>query len=220
MLDLTSVTLSYFDICGRGEPIRLILEDAGVPYTEDHDVAAFAAGKMNHSLYLFNQMPRLTVNGTHLFQQGAILRLIAKARGYTGKGDIWEDAMVDMLDAACEDLNSTYTRTIYSPDAMALLPIFVKEHVPKVMKQFEFLLSKSTSSQGYFVYDIPSFAEFHLLYLLHCFAHLNPAFLANFPLLNQWRSTMLARPGLKSYFASGRMKEMLNGNANGQKAVV
>ncbi|CEQ40769.1 SPOSA6832_02431 [Sporobolomyces salmonicolor] len=203
MLDLTSVTLSYFDICGRGEPICLILEDAGVPYTQDHGVAAFAAGKMNHSLYLFNQMPRLT------------------ARGYTGKGDIWEDATVDMLDAACE-VRSEHTLPLPGAElmAMALLPIFVKEHVPKVMKQFEFLLSKSMSSQGYFVYDIPSCAEFHLLYLLHCFAHLNPALLANFPLLTQWRSTMLARPGLKSYFASSRMKEMLKGNANGQKAVV
>lgn len=51
-----------FPICGRGEPIRLILEDAGIPYEESNDTAAFFSIKMDCEEYPFNQLPRLEVS--------------------------------------------------------------------------------------------------------------------------------------------------------------
>lgn len=79
--ELKNVVLTYFPIQGRAAPLRLLMEDAGVEYTESNDVAAFREDKMDCELYPFNQLPRLTVNGIHLAQQGAILRLLAKAKG-------------------------------------------------------------------------------------------------------------------------------------------
>ncbi|BGP21018.1 hypothetical protein JCM10213_003218 [Rhodosporidiobolus nylandii] len=219
-IELTNIKLQYFPIAGRGEPIRYMLEDAGVAYEEAADVQMFRDGKFDYEQYRFNQLPRLTVNGTHLFQQGAILRFLAKAKGYTGSGDIFQDTLVDQLQDACEDLNVAYVSKIYAPNGPELLLTFIKEHVPKVLKQFDYIFSKNQQASGYLAYEKPSFAEFHLLYLFHALSHLNPALLEAFPTLKAWNERMLARPGLKAYFESGRMKTQLNGNDNGQKAIV
>lgn len=65
----------------------------------------------------------------------------------------------------------------------------------------------------------PTFAEFHLLYLLHALTHLAPTLLSSYPALRAWNDQMWAREGLRKYKESGRMREMLNGNANGQREV-
>ena len=61
LVELRDVELQYFPICGRGEPIRLILEDTGVEYTENNDIAAFTEKKWDLNEYRFNQLPRLKV---------------------------------------------------------------------------------------------------------------------------------------------------------------
>lgn len=60
-VQLTSVQLLYFPICGRGEPIRYILEDAGVAYEESNDGELFGRGKMDCDEFAFGQLPRVTV---------------------------------------------------------------------------------------------------------------------------------------------------------------
>ncbi|GAA5857961.1 hypothetical protein JCM8547_006640 [Rhodosporidiobolus lusitaniae] len=219
-LPLSSVHLHYFPICGRAEPLRYFLADANIPYTESNDVAAFREKKMDLEEYRFGQLPRLTINGTHLFQQGAMLRFLAKSQGYTGAGDLFQDALVDQLQDACEDLNVAYVNKIYTPNARELLVPFVKDYVPKVLAQFEHLFAKNQASSGYLAYDKPSYAEFHLLYLLHALSYLNTLLLADYPTLESWVKLMKARPGLKAYFEGGQKHVMLNGSESGQTPVV
>lgn len=64
LVELRDAELHYFPICGRGEPIRLMLEDTGVKYTESNDVAAFKEKKGDLDEYRFNQMPRLKVRSS------------------------------------------------------------------------------------------------------------------------------------------------------------
>ncbi|BGP44123.1 hypothetical protein JCM10450v2_008346 [Rhodotorula kratochvilovae] len=221
MLDITPVTLHYFPIQGRGEPIRYLLADAGIPYVESNDVASFRANKWDYAQYPFNQLPRLTVTreggkDVHLAQQGAILRFLARAAGYGAGADTWQEALVDQVQDAREDLNGAYTRSIYGADAAALLRELVQTTVPKVMKQFEYIFAHNKSEAGFLVFDQPSYAEFHLLYLRHALSKLAPSLLASYPALAAWEKTMRARPGLKGYTPR---QEMLNGNANGQEEV-
>ncbi|GAA6055660.1 hypothetical protein JCM3770_003399 [Rhodotorula araucariae] len=229
MLDITPVTLHYFPIQGRGEPIRYLLADAGISFSESNDVAQFQAHKWDWAQYRFNQLPRLTVTRDgpgpagdggrveeHLAQQGAILRFLARAAGYGAGAGLWHEALVDQVQDACEDLNGTYTRCIYAPDAPVLLRELVKTTVPKVMKQFEYIFAHNKSEAGYLAFDQPSYAEFHLLYLLHALQKLQPSLLSAYPALAAWEERMRARPGLKRYQP---VHKMLNGNANGQGEV-
>jgi len=50
MTSIPIVELQYYQLCGRGEPIRLLLEDAGVAYVETHDVKHFNAKKWDPCL--------------------------------------------------------------------------------------------------------------------------------------------------------------------------
>ncbi|GAA5915557.1 hypothetical protein JCM8208_002429 [Rhodotorula glutinis] len=219
---LSSVTLQYFAIQGRGEPIRLLLTDARISFSESNDTASFFANKHDLAQYRFQQLPRLSVTRTdtgdevHLAQQGAILRFLAKVARYGEGATVWQEALVDQLQDACEDLNGAYTRCIYGLDAPALLAEFVKTTAPKALNQFEYLFKTNGSEAGYLVYEQPSFAEFHLLYLVHALRKLAPSILDKYPTLAAWDKTMRARPGLESYEPT---HEMLNGNRNGQEAL-
>ena len=98
-----TVRLQYFNIKGLGEPIRLILSLAGVPF-EDYRFAdrdEFLALKPKLK---FGQVPCLTVNGTELFQSAAILRFVATR--YDASGTLYPadpaqacevDALVDQV---------------------------------------------------------------------------------------------------------------------------
>lgn len=61
LVELRDIELYYFPICGRGEPIRLILEDTGVKYTEVNDIAAFREKQSDVNEFRFNQIPRFKV---------------------------------------------------------------------------------------------------------------------------------------------------------------
>lgn len=80
-----------------------MLEDASIPYTEiGPSECHFQETKMDCDLFLFNQLPRLEVNGLKLAQRDAILRYLAKQAGYGGSGHAEEDVVVDMLGCAVE----------------------------------------------------------------------------------------------------------------------
>ncbi|GAA6007989.1 glutathione S-transferase family protein [Rhodotorula paludigena] len=224
-MDYTPITLHYFPICGRGEPIRLLLEDAGVPYTESNDVGAFKARKFDFAEYAFGQLPRLTVTPpgsgepTHLVQQGAILRFLARVAGYEGvSGDALEVAKADMLQDACEDLNGEYVRMVYSPQHDALVEPFVKETVPRYLGQFEAFFAARAVKDGFLLSaTTPSYAEFHLLYLIQALALFVPlpALLEPYPALAAWHARFEAREGVRKYLESGRVPKQKNGVPRG-----
>lgn len=75
--------LHYFDITGKGEPIRLFCAYAGLDF-EDHRFTSmedFLAVKESGKL-AFGQVPMLEVDGKHqLVQTAAILRYLSKIAG-------------------------------------------------------------------------------------------------------------------------------------------
>ena len=89
------VTLHYFDVPGRAEPIRWILAyGAGEDWT-DHRMerAEWPAFK---STTPFGQVPCVEIDGKPLGQSYAIMRYLARQYGLTGK-DAWEDAQIDAV---------------------------------------------------------------------------------------------------------------------------
>ena len=75
--------LYYFDIFGRAESIRMILNHAKVPF-EDVRINGEKLAEMKASGVLeFGQVPMLeTADGKHLAQSWAILRYIGRTHGY------------------------------------------------------------------------------------------------------------------------------------------
>lgn len=61
------IVLTYFDIRGRVEPVRLLLEDAGIPY-EDRRRFDWKSEKLNKAKYPFGQLPAISVGDLHIAQ--------------------------------------------------------------------------------------------------------------------------------------------------------
>ena len=77
------ITLTYFNLQGRGEPIRLLLEYYSIPY-QSKSPSNWSEEKLNEK-YLFGQLPHLQNGDFSIIQMNAILahldRQIAKKNG-------------------------------------------------------------------------------------------------------------------------------------------
>jgi glutathione S-transferase len=103
---LARVRVTYFDIYGLGEPIRLALALADMPFTDERLTREqFAEVKPQ---LRFGQVPCLTVNGDEYFQTSAILRYIGRAFDTSGSlyplDNLAVAATVDALLDACTDM--------------------------------------------------------------------------------------------------------------------
>jgi glutathione S-transferase len=75
--------LYYFDIYGRAEQIRLLLNHAGVEF-EDVRVkfTDWPEMKKDKEKFPFGQMPVLEKDGKYYAQTGAIVRMLGREYGY------------------------------------------------------------------------------------------------------------------------------------------
>jgi len=107
-------TLHYFQIKGRGEPIRMTFAACGAKFKEvpiDYQQMKANAGS---PLVPFGQAPMLEVNGVVLSQMAAIMRFIAAQNKPALIGnDALERANVDMLMCSLDDLYLKYIGCVY-----------------------------------------------------------------------------------------------------------
>jgi len=102
---MANIKLTYFNIPGRAELIRLILAQAEVSFTDERitreEFVALKPSLPN------GQLPVLNFNGTVLSQSIAIARFLANEYGLAGKSNL-EKAQVDELVDTMMDLFNGY----------------------------------------------------------------------------------------------------------------
>ncbi|CAH1775922.1 unnamed protein product, partial [Owenia fusiformis] len=148
--DLGNVTIHYFDIRGRGEAIRLMLEQAEIPYTEvSFNGDTWPAQKqkgMASGLYTFGQVPAIeTASGSRLVQSIPIVRYIGRATGISCDCD--EMAQCEVIAHGAEDVRAKYGKMVYNPDfTLADREEYLTVTLPLWLGYFEKLAP--TSQQG------------------------------------------------------------------------
>ena len=91
-------TLVYFNILGRGEPIRMTFAACGVEYDEQSVPYGDMKGQAGSKDWPFGQAPVLRTGGTSLTQMTAIMRYVAAKHKPELLGTTLEDrATVDAL---------------------------------------------------------------------------------------------------------------------------
>jgi glutathione S-transferase len=107
---MPQLRLTYFNVPGRAEPIRVALRLGGVAF-DDHrlDFPAFGAAKAAGELPL-GSVPMLEVDGEKIVQTGAILRYAAALGG----GALYPtDPVVALrVDSALDSLNDTLSHAL------------------------------------------------------------------------------------------------------------
>lgn len=99
----TSIKLSYFDFHGgRGEPARVALSIAGIPFVDDR--VAMKDWPARKPATRFGGLPVLEVDGQQITQSNAINRYVGKLAGLYPE-DAWQAAQCDEVSDAVEALS-------------------------------------------------------------------------------------------------------------------
>lgn len=139
---MPSYKVTYFDIKGRAESIRLALHCSGIPFTDERLTREQFAEK-KESLP-FGQVPVLTVDAQVIPQEVAILQYIGRQSGLY-PSDREEALKVDIMINLSNDIYAT-TMVFYMPDnpgKEAIKKMMIDEKMPKLFDYFEKYLAKS-----------------------------------------------------------------------------
>jgi len=161
--------LTYFNMMGRAEPVRLIFAQAGQEY-EDNRVTgdAWAAFKPTTP---FGQVPVLEVDGKMLSQSGAICNYLAKQFKLNGKDD-WEAAKIQELSGGIEDLLSNFRPWFMEKDEAKkkeLMDNLTTEKIIPFLDRYEKFLTENGS--GFFVGSELTQVDLSLFHWLGFLAH-------------------------------------------------
>jgi len=209
-----TVKFTYFNVRGRGEAIRLALEDNGIPYENDivekpQWTAIKKAGIADGSLP-FGQLPQMiTKDGTVVVQSNAILRRIGREYDLYGPKRYLADMIID----AVEDWRKIFSKLLYQ-DKLATEKL--EEYKGKlnsefdeetggvkggILKQFELLYTRE--GDLYYGGVTPSIADYALFSLIEMNLCFMDDFFVNFKVLDGWFQRMSNRENLKAYVSAG-----------------
>jgi len=129
--------LTYFDIPGRGEPIRLIFAAAGVKFVDNR--ISFADWPALKPTLEWGQMPVLHVGDKTLTQSKAIYRYLARKFKLAGEDD-WDMARCDEIVDAFNDLLEEYVKFHFKESDPVkkeqMKQAFISTSLPKYLGKF------------------------------------------------------------------------------------
>jgi len=135
--------LTYFNLRARGEPARLILEQAGVAY-EDHRIESpfvDAGPWMEYKPSTpYGQLPVLKDGDVEIAQSMTIARYIANKHGLGGNNALESAQMDEIVDALSDATNKQYDAFLFEKDENKkkdLQKAFNGTYLPTLFSQLE-----------------------------------------------------------------------------------
>uniref|UniRef100_A0A914V701 glutathione transferase n=1 Tax=Plectus sambesii TaxID=2011161 RepID=A0A914V701_9BILA len=191
-------TLTYFNLMGRAEPIRLIFAQARVNY-KDHRIERSEWPALKEKMP-FSQLPVLEMDGKVLAQSHAIEKFLARMFGLDGKDD-WESAKIDECVMGLEDLLQKMVPWFRETDEVKKIEIFkklVSDEINPFLERYQKFLVDNGS--GYFVGTDLTYADLSLFNTLHFMnTKLLPGHLKNYSRLNEFVDKIAALPNIKAW---------------------
>ena len=139
------IKVTYFNIRGRAEPVRLLLAYGGLEYEDCRLTPGFVDPKPWMALKPktpYGGLPLLEWNGETLAQSLAITRFVAREVGLAGRNSL-ECAQADEVVDAFNDLMEAGGKAFFSKDE-AVMKKYATETVPNGLMNLE----KRLSSRG------------------------------------------------------------------------
>ena len=221
-LGMTYELYYWTGIQGRGEFVRLALEDAGAAY---HDIARergdSAISKLSRAASTITPSfapPYLRDGDLVVGQTSAILHYLGPKLGLVPKAEalrLWtHQIQLTIADAVVEahDTHHPVGSGLYYEDqkqeALRRAKEFRAERLPKFLKWFETILTRNPSGDTQLVGDAVSYADLSLFQLLEGFDYAFPrrlkALAKDYPRTMAVREHVRSRPNIAAYLASER----------------
>jgi glutathione S-transferase len=164
---MPSYKLIYFDIRGRGELIRLLFAQSGVPF-EDCRIKHEEWPEFK-PLTPFGSLPIVEIDGETLTGSTIIARYLAELPEFQLAGsNPFENAKIAAIGNYLNDLEVEIAKFFFEKDD-AMIKKFFNEQVPKFYEKLEKL--SSTNSSGYLWEDKLTWVDFYA-YQLTCWIRL------------------------------------------------
>uniref|UniRef100_A0A146LJP9 glutathione transferase n=1 Tax=Lygus hesperus TaxID=30085 RepID=A0A146LJP9_LYGHE len=189
--------LTYFDLKGLGESIRMILSYMGEEF-EEHRIA-MEDWPATKSTIKFGKVPVLDVDGKRMYQAQAILRFLAKKAKLAGDNDL-EAYEIDSIVGTVTDFISTYIPIwgITDPkEKEEFIAKLKKESIPYYMKEYNEIAGKNN---GYMANGKLSWADLFIYGAMETLeAHVGTSLIDQYPHLKEGRDKVYSTPGIKEW---------------------
>jgi glutathione S-transferase len=194
-------TLTYFDVRGRGEVIRLILEATATPYRERRiGVHEWAAVKPTMP---FGQVPLYQEGDLVIPQSHAIYRYLARKHGLYGK-DERERVRCDIVEEAFVDAQNTLGGFFWNAKFHELRSEFERTTLVDLMRRLDQLLVQNERGRGHWVGQALTYVDFCAWHFLDYVRPFSQRTLEEFEVLYAFKQRIEALPRIAAYLASER----------------
>jgi len=193
--------LVYFNIRGRAEPIRLLLEEVGVAYTDTHAEPQWAELKRRTP---FGVLPLYREGELEIAECQAILRHLARVHDLYGD-DEPESARCDTFEEALVDAKRLVGMFPWRKEGEATDPeAFKATELTALLERLERFLSGNPDAPQYAVGRRLSFVDLLGFSFIDDTDGLFPGALRGFVDLQAWHRSLAERPQIARYLKSGR----------------
>ncbi|KAI1720911.1 putative glutathione S-transferase 9 [Ditylenchus destructor] len=196
--------LTYFQVRGLGESIRLILTHSGQKWEEVNPDFQGWQGSPLKEKTPFGKLPVLEVDGKPLAETFAICRYLSKKYGLAGKDD-WEQAKVDEIADFHKDVAleiGPFFRVFFGFAPGDKDKMHKEVFLPAVEKYFPtYVRALKESGSGFLTKGGLTWPDFLVAEFLTTINNIDSTILKKYPELEQYRQRVHSQPTIKSYVA-------------------
>jgi glutathione S-transferase len=198
--------LTYFDVRGRAEVVRLMFEEAAHPYRERRvQVEEWPALKPSLP---FGQLPSYEEDGLFIVQSHAIYRYLARKLGFTGSDEA-ERVRCDVAEELFVELQNNLGTFYWSQDFAAKRDAYEQSTLPELLAKAERLLTQHQGGDGWWAGAGLTLADFVAWHFLDYVRPFSQRTLDRFEKLSAFKRRFEARPRIAAYLQSERRPKTL-----------
>lgn len=196
------VRITYFDIRGRVEPIRLIFEELGIEY-EDRRIKSLDEWKALKPTMPFGMMPVYEAGDLYVPQSPAILRHLARTHDLCGRTEA-EQVQCDIVEEAVTETRELLWRYQWRKDWRETRDAFVAKELSPALSGLERWYRRGGTEPHLWVGDSLTYVDFLAFAFFDELRAFFPETLAKFPDLRRFWERIAGRPQVAAYVSSGR----------------
>lgn len=198
-----SLTLHYFRIHARAEPIKMILAYGKVPYVNQIiEAAEWPTKKGDTSLCPLGQLPALKLkDGRSLVESAAIIHYVAKLAGvYPSNPE--DAAFAHVLQEMSGELNIINPIVNFFPNESEKQVTEKTAFFETLFPRFGNCAVQQLSNQAFFGGSTPHFGDFCFFHICDLISLVSPDYLTSkYPALAAWAERVRQLPAISEYLS-------------------
>ncbi len=194
--------ITYFDIRGRAEPIRLILEEVGVEY-EERRIRSMDEWQALKPKKPFGQLPIYEEGDLFIVQSHAIFRHLARVHNLYGRNED-EHVACDIVEESICEANESLWRFFWDKDFERKRAEFATGELTRSLQNLLAWFERKGDNLQFWAGNSLTFADFLAFTYFDELRAFFPETLAKFSRLRDFRERIASRPRIAAYLRSER----------------